>query len=136
MNYLAHFHLAWPDEGLVVGALEGDYFKGTLRGQLPRSIENGVKLHRVIDAYTDQHPLMAQLRQGFNPPLRRYAGILIDLSFDYFLCSLWDRYSEIHRSEFNRQVYTSLNRNRHHLSPPAERMRTRMINSFYIPVFY
>jgi acyl carrier protein phosphodiesterase len=25
MNFLAHFHLAWPDAGLVAGGLEGDY---------------------------------------------------------------------------------------------------------------
>ena len=28
MNFLAHFHLAWPDAGLVAGGLEGDYYKG------------------------------------------------------------------------------------------------------------
>ena len=51
MNYLAHFHLAWPDPGLVVGGLEGDYYKGPLRGDLPGDIESGVRLHRAIDAY-------------------------------------------------------------------------------------
>ncbi len=53
MNFLAHFHLAWPDEGLVAGGLEGDYIKGPLRGALPPDLERGIKLHRAIDAYTD-----------------------------------------------------------------------------------
>ena len=30
MNFLAHFQLAWPDEGLVAGGLEGDFYKGRL----------------------------------------------------------------------------------------------------------
>ena len=63
MNFLAHFHLAWPDEGLVAGGLEGDYYKGPLRGDLPRDIERGVQLHRAIDAYTDGHPAHTAIAQ-------------------------------------------------------------------------
>ena len=62
MNFLAHFHLAWPDEGLVVGGLEGDYVKGQLRGALPAQLEKGIKLHRAVDDFTDAHPLILQLR--------------------------------------------------------------------------
>ena len=62
MNFLAHFHLAWPDEGLIAGGLEGDYLKGPLRGELPPELERGIKLHRAIDAYTDKHDLVRQLR--------------------------------------------------------------------------
>lgn len=126
MNYLAHFQLAWPDENLVVGALEGDYLKGPLRGELPAGIEQGVRLHRAIDAYTDQHPLMAELRRAFTPQLRRYAGILIDLCFDHYLSNHWLRYNNQHQGEFNHTVYDSLERNRKFLSPPAQRMSTRM----------
>ena len=42
----------------------------------------GVQLHRAIDAYTDSHPVIEQLRRDLPTHLRRYAGILIDLSFD------------------------------------------------------
>jgi len=126
LNYLAHFQLAWPEEGLLVGALEGDYLKGPLGGELPGPIEQGVKLHRAIDAYTDQHPLMAELRREFPPRLRRYAGILIDLSFDHYLSRHWADYSSQHQTDFKRTVYASLERNRHFLSPPAQRMSWRM----------
>lgn len=126
MNYLAHFQLAWPEEGLVVGALEGDYLKGPLDGALPAPIEQGVRLHRAIDAFTDQHPLMAALRREFPAPLRRYAGILIDLSFDHFLSRHWADYSDQPHGDFNDRVYASLHRNQHHLSPPARRMYSRM----------
>lgn len=126
MNFLAHFHLAWPEEGLVVGALEGDYLKGPLRGQLPAGIESGVKLHRAIDAYTDQHSLMAELRQAFTRDLRRYAGILIDLSFDHYLSVHWESFSRVTLDDFKTTVYQSLNTHHMHLSPPAQRMRSRM----------
>ena len=74
MNFLAHFQLAWPDEGLVLGALEGDYYKGPLGSELPNGLARGVRLHRAIDAYTDNHAAVAELRRGFPSGLLRYAG--------------------------------------------------------------
>ena len=127
MNFLAHFHLAWPDEGLVAGGLEGDYYKGPLRGELPAAIERGVRLHRAIDAYTDSHPVVAQLRRDFPPELRRYAGILIDLSFDHFLSKYWADYSELPLETFNARVYRALLSQEHALSEGSRRMLARML---------
>ena len=127
MNYLAHFHLAWPDPGLVVGGLEGDYRKGLLQGELPGGIESGVRLHRAIDAYTDTHPVLQQLRSEFPAKLRRYAGILIDLSFDHFLSLHWSQYSDISLQDFRRQVYSTLSEHKLHLSDGSQRMLHRLI---------
>jgi acyl carrier protein phosphodiesterase len=127
MNFLAHFHLAWPDPGLVAGGLEGDYYKGPLKGELPEDIESGVRLHRAIDAYTDAHPVVAQLKGQFPSGLRRYAGILIDLSFDHFLSVHWARFSDIALEEFSQEVYTTLSRHGRHLSDGSRRMLGRLI---------
>jgi len=128
MNYLAHFHLAWPDEGLVAGGLEGDYYKGPLRGELPAAIERGVRLHRAIDAYTDNHPQIRQLRRDFPPSLRRYAGILIDLSFDHYLSRHWSDFSDIPLPAFNDEVYRTLQSNAEHLSEGSRRMLRRLVD--------
>jgi acyl carrier protein phosphodiesterase len=127
VNFLAHFHLAWPDEGLIAGGLEGDYCKGVLRGQLPTPLERGVKLHRAIDAYTDGHPLILQLRREFPPGLRRYAGILIDLCFDHYLSLHWTRFSTVSLSDFSAAVYRILDAQEGALSDDARRMTARLI---------
>ena len=127
MNFLAHFHLAWPDEGLVAGGLEGDYHKGPLRGDLPPAIERGVKLHRAIDAYTDSHPLIQQLRRELPRNLRRYAGILIDLSFDHYLARHWSTFSDIPLPEFNARVYRTLTSHESALSDGSRTMLARMV---------
>ena len=127
MNFLAHFHLAWPDEGLVAGGLEGDYHKGPLRGDLPRPIERGVQLHRAIDAYTDSHPVIEQLRRDFPAHLRRYAGILIDLSFDHYLSSHWTSFSAVPLPTFNEQVYRTLQNQENALSSGSRRMLARLV---------
>ncbi len=127
MNFLAHFHLAWPDGGLLAGGLEGDYYKGPLRGELPLAIERGVRLHRAIDAFTDSHPVVAGIRRDFPPQLRRYAGILIDLSFDHFLSKYWSHYSELPLETFNARVYRSLLDQESALSSGSRRMLARMV---------
>ena len=108
MNFLAHFHLAWPDEHLVLGGLEGDFHKGNLPGALPAALLKGVTLHRAIDAYTDNHAQVKALRENFPSGLRRFAGILIDLGFDHFLTRHWDSYSAIPLADFNADIYTIL----------------------------
>ena len=126
MNFLAHFHLAWPDEHLVLGGLEGDFHKGKLPGTLPAALQDGVALHRAIDAYTDNHPRVRAVRRSFPPELRRYAGILIDLAFDHFLTRHWDSHSDIPLSSFNAQVYAILDKHAGLLSPRAAAMAQRI----------
>jgi acyl carrier protein phosphodiesterase len=127
VNFLAHFHLAWPDEGLVLGGLEGDYLKGPLHGGLPGDLERGIKLHRAIDAYTDGHPLILQLRRELPASLRRYAGILIDLSFDHYLSRHWGDFSALPLAEFNSGVYDTLTARQAILSEGARGMLARLV---------
>jgi acyl carrier protein phosphodiesterase len=127
MNFLAHFHLAWPDGDLVAGGLEGDYYKGLLKGDLHPAIERGVKLHRAIDAHTDSHPLIVELRDHFPGEIRRYAGILIDISFDHYLTLHWSAYSQLTLPEFTSKVYRALSAREVDLSPGSRAMLARML---------
>jgi acyl carrier protein phosphodiesterase len=127
LNFLAHFHLAWPNEGLIAGGLEGDYYKGRLRGEHDAALERGIALHRAIDAYTDSHQRIALLRQQFPTGLRRYAGILIDLSFDHYLTRHWDHYSSVELDVFTQAVYRTLSAHEHQLSAGSRAMLGRML---------
>jgi acyl carrier protein phosphodiesterase len=126
MNFLAHFQLAWPDEGLVLGALEGDYYKGPLGSELPSDLARGVRLHRAIDAYTDNHAAVAELRRAFPAGLRRYAGILIDLGFDHYLTQHWHSFSTANLPEFNRGVLRTLTGRSDNLSAGSRQMLARL----------
>jgi len=126
LNFLAHFHLAWPDPGLIAGGLEGDFFKGPLPGNLAASIVHGVRLHRAIDAYTDTHPLIGQLRRELPNDLRRDAGILVDLRFDHYLSLHWSRFSSVPLGEFNDGVHRALASHAGDLSDNARAMGARL----------
>ena len=135
MNFLAHFHLAWPDQALIAGGLEGDYFKGPLPGTLPPQLAQGVRLHRQIDAYTDSHPIVKSLRQTLPEPLRRYAGILIDLCFDHFLTLHWSRFSSVPLRQFSDRIYEALKTHDHQLSEGARVMAARLARHDVLVLF-
>ena len=89
MNYLAHLYLADHTHTSVAGSVLGDAVKGRLRGEYPAAIELGIHLHRRIDSFTDSHSLVLAACAQFEPPYRRYAGILLDIYFDFLLTQQW-----------------------------------------------
>lgn len=91
MNHLAHAVLAGHEPGAVVGGLLGDFWRGALDPAWPEPVARGVRLHRRTDVVTDAHPDVAALRRSFEPPLRRYAGILLDVWFDHVLARDFER---------------------------------------------
>ena len=58
MNFLAHLHLADPDPGLLLGGIVADFAKPAELATLPPEVQDGVRLHRLIDGFTDSHPIV------------------------------------------------------------------------------
>lgn len=105
MNFLAHLHLAGDDDGLRLGALLGDFTKGSraLR-KYPEHVQTGIALHRFIDSTTDEQAPVADLRRQMVKPFRRYAGIIIDLAMDHELACRWGAYSDVSLDSFDAGV--------------------------------
>jgi acyl carrier protein phosphodiesterase len=93
MNHLAHVFLAGRDPDLQLGGLLADFWRGAPDPGWREGVRKGVALHRKIDVYTDSHPIVAGLRERFEPPFRRYAGILLDIYFDHALARRWSDYA-------------------------------------------
>lgn len=94
MNHLAHVFLAGTQPQAQLGGLLGDFWRGAPDPHWPHALRAGVMLHRKIDVYTDSHPFVIEARHLFEAPLRRYAGILLDMYFDHALARDWSRYSD------------------------------------------
>lgn len=108
MNYLAHLYLAGEQPGLVIGGFLGDFVKGPLKGEYPENIELGMRLHRRIDAWSDQHHKLSLARQTLPPELGRYTGIITDLLVDHFLSLHWQSYAQEPLAEFTNRKMTEL----------------------------
>ena len=87
MNYLAHARLSFNDPHLVTGNLISDFVKGSRQYEYPVAIQQGIRLHREIDAFTDAHPAIKQIKELFYADYGRYAGAFADVCMDYFLAN-------------------------------------------------
>lgn len=94
MNLLTHLWLAERSDTSAAGQILGDIVKGRLdQPRFDARTDQGIRLHRAIDSASDAHPAHRELRERFQPPLRRYAGILVDIGFDHALARCWREYS-------------------------------------------
>ncbi|HPE60880.1 MAG TPA: ACP phosphodiesterase [Thiolinea sp.] len=108
MNYLAHLSLAREHPDSLTGNLMGDFMKGVDMAALPPAIQAGIHNHRAVDRFTDRHPAVLALRPLFSARYRRFAGIMLDVGFDYFLTRHWSRFHAVPRADFIRQSYDGL----------------------------
>lgn len=129
MNHLAHFHLSAPQPALIVGSLLGDYVKGRLNGKRPVNLDLGIKLHRVIDGFTDRHPVVRRSWRRFDPEFRRYAPVMTDIIFDHFLANEWNTFHDKSLSHFHDEIFAAINDYRSQLPDAAHRWSERMESS-------
>ena len=123
MNYLAHLYLAEDSDESLLGNLLGDFVKGRLEDQYSPEIIKGINTHRKVDSYTDANAKFLECKKLLTPERRRFAGIIIDMSFDHFLAKNWSQYSNIELSEFTNRVYALL---LEHESTLPQKLRERM----------
>jgi len=110
LNHLAHALLSGPDADLQLGSLLGDFWRGAPDPEWTAGVRAGVILHRKIDVYTDSHPQVSAARALFEPPFRRYAGILIDIYFDHVLARDWSLHATDSLAEFSARIGDLLDR--------------------------
>lgn len=108
MNFLAHLHLAAHTQSSLTGNLLGDFVKGPLPSALGPELDEGIWLHRKIDAFTDAHPEHRAAVARFEAPWRRFGGILVDMLYDHWLCLHWSRYANLPQPDFLRASYGRL----------------------------
>lgn len=127
MNLLAHQHLSFNQEFLMVGNFIADAVKGSKYQMYPDQVQTGILLHRAIDTYTDSHPLVLESRQLLYPFFHKYAGVVQDVYYDHFLASNWQQYSPVPLRDFCKSVYHNLQKNYELLPAKMQRMAGYMI---------
>lgn len=130
MNHLAHLRLAAP-EGRI-GGLIGDFVKGDLAGRFPTPVEIEARLHRRVDSMTDAHPYTRAAKRAFAPPLRRFAGIALDVWFDHLLLQHWDALGGAPFETFEADAYARLREGRALAPEPLRSALPRMIEGRFL----
>ncbi len=108
MNFLAHLYLSGNNHNLMVGNFMADAIKGNSYLQFDIEIQQGIILHRAIDTFTDQHPIVKQSKRRLNLRYNHFKGIIIDVFYDHFLAKNWSKFSEIPLEIYVSEVYKIL----------------------------
>lgn len=127
MNLLAHALLSGTRRGMIAGGTLADWIKGPLDDALPAEPREGIRLHRAIDTFTDAHPLPTRSRERLKERWGRYSGIIVDVAYDHFLASGWDRFGSGPLPEFVEGVHTALKTWAPRLPAPAPEVVERLI---------
>lgn len=132
MNFLAHFFLSRQDESLMMGNFLADYLENRQVGVLPEPIREGVRLHRLIDSFTDNHDMVRQGTNRLRPMHGKYAPVVIDILYDYLLAVNWERYHPLPLPEFTQSVYRVLEKYLSIMPPVLQERTPRMIEADWL----
>tara|TARA_B110000503_G_C7026918_1_gene362283 strand:- start:298 stop:885 length:588 start_codon:yes stop_codon:yes gene_type:complete len=108
MNHLAHLYLSQKDVDLMVGNFIADHIKSTKLSNFSEGIQNGILMHRAIDHFTDNHPLVKKSKERLFPKYSHYAAVLVDMFYDHILAKKWSTYSPLSLESFSRSAYQVL----------------------------
>ncbi|MES2002940.1 MAG: ACP phosphodiesterase [Bacteroidota bacterium] len=108
MNYLAHASLSFNNPGILAGNMVSDFVKGKKQYDYPELIQKGIRLHRAIDTFTDQHAVTKEAKNLLKPAAGAYAGAFMDVVYDHFLALDTNQFPDDSLAAFATQVYAQL----------------------------
>lgn len=127
MNFLAHIYLSGEDNHIKIGNFIADSIRGKKYQKFPRTIQNGILLHRQIDTYTDKHPIVRQSTKRLHKNYGHYSGVIVDILYDHFLAKNWANYSDVPLEDYVNDFYDLLEDNFNILPERIQHMMPYMI---------
>lgn len=108
MNFLAHFYLTRHDAELTIGNFIADFVRGSMQNQFDKKINEGIRIHRSIDSFTDSHPVVQASRQRLRATYHKYSMVITDIYYDHLLAVHWNSFEEIPLEKFSVSMYNTL----------------------------
>ncbi len=118
MNFLAHLYLSDTNNEWMVGNFIADAVKGIAIENYSEGIKDGIRMHRAIDSFTDQHPLVKESVQLIRFQQGKFSAVVMDILFDYYLAKDWNIYHKDSLESFSNKSYSVLEENKHFFPEP------------------
>ena len=126
VNFLAHLLLsgsrtapAYAD--VLLGNFIADSVPGRQLENYSLTVQTGIRLHRAIDTYTDQHVIVRRSTQRLRQAgYGKYAGVISDMFLDHFLARNFAEFSAETLPEFTQRVYALLTARQAELPPRVQ----------------
>ena len=126
MNFLAHLFLSGaPASATYTDVLLGNFIADSVPGRqlenYPPAVQAGIRLHRAIDTYTDQHPVVRRATQRLRQAgYGKYAGVISDMFLDHFLARNFAGFSSETLADFTQRVYALLTARQAEMPPRVQ----------------
>lgn len=101
-------YLSCNDPDLTAGNYVADFITNSQLAAFPENIQKGVLLHRAIDSFTDNHPVIQSCNARLRPSQRKYAPVVTDIIMDYMLSLHWAEFHHEPLADFAVGIYTTL----------------------------
>lgn len=121
MNFLGHIFLSPNDDQILLGNFIADSVKGNPDNHYSGKVAEGVKFHRAIDHFTDNHELVRQGVARFRDSQGRWAPVVIDVIYDHILASDWANHHHQELHPYVQETYVRLEAQKHHFPASVER---------------
>lgn len=108
MNWLAHIHLAQLAGCELAPSLLPDLMNVRNLESVTLSQARAIAIHQAIDRFTDQHALVLHSKGLISVPYTRFAGVLVDIFYDYCLCQHWQHHSKQALAEFLKAAHQAI----------------------------
>ncbi|GAA4427128.1 acyl carrier protein phosphodiesterase [Pontibacter saemangeumensis] len=126
MNFLAHIYLSGDEEELLIGNFIADSVKGKQAELYSPGIAKGILLHRLIDHFTDTHPVVADTKSRLRPKYRKFAPVVGDMFYDHFLAANFEHYAQEPLPAYTQQIYSLIQRHFDLLPPRVQHLFPHM----------
>ena len=132
MNFLAHIYLSPDDEEIILGNFIADAVKGNAIMNFPEKVRKGILLHRMIDEFTDHHPVFIKSRERLLEHYHKFSAVIVDIFYDHFLSANWKVYSNEDIHFFSEKSYGILMKNYEILPSRYRRILPYMIQQNWL----
>jgi len=109
MNFLAHIYLSGKSEQLMIGNFIGDFLRGVKWREYDEEIQKGIRLHRSIDLFTDNHDVVMISKKRLWDKYRHFSGVIVDIYYDHFLAKNWSDFSDTPLNLYVDNFYSMIN---------------------------
>mgnify|MGYP000896388831 FL=1 len=130
MNFLGHLLVSGDDPLIITGNFMADAVKGRDLSAHPEGIQRGIRLHRRIDTFTDQHAITLQGRERLRAHCGKFAGVALDIFYDHCIASTWSGDESL--PDFAARLYALLEAHAHLMPERTRRMLPYMVRGNWL----
>jgi acyl carrier protein phosphodiesterase len=117
----------------MLGNFVADFVKGkNIVEKVGAEMAKGIELHREIDFFTDQHPVVKESKNRLRPKYRHYSGVIVDVFYDHFLAKNWNEYHDQLLPDYADHVYDIIQKNASLLPERVNMMMPYMIKGNWL----